>query len=162
MPTFVFDAETYINYAMFGFKNVDTREVWQVRRCEERAPERLRSFLIQPDATFVGFNNKSFDDVIAAAFVAGRSESDIKRLANDLIENRLQPWAARRKYNLPQLGFDSIDLIEVAPSFVGLKAYGARMHMPKLQDLPYPHDAVLTQEQKARIVETLRGCLPSV
>lgn len=148
MSTYVFDCETLVNYTVVGFKDVDTGEVTQIRRNEERAPERLRQFLIQSDATFVGFNNKSFDDAIVAAFVAGRTEAEMKRVADDLIVNRLQAWAAARKYNLPQLGFDSIDLIEVAPSFVGLKAYGARMHMPVLQDMPIAHDAVITDEQR--------------
>jgi len=151
MTTYVFDAETLVNYAVFGFKDVDTGEVTQIRRNEPRAPERLRQFMIQADATFVGFNNKAFDDVIVAAFVAGRTEPEIKRIADDLIGNRLQSWMAMRKYQLPQLGFDSIDLIEVAPSFVGLKAYGARMHMPLLQDMPIAHDAVITDAQRAEV-----------
>lgn len=148
MSTFVFDSETLPNYTLFAFKNVDTGEYWRVRRHEDRAPERLMAFLHQPDATFAGFNNKSFDDVIASAFCVGRTEPEIKRIANDVIENRLQPWAARRKYSLPDIGFDSIDLIEVAPSFVGLKAYGARMHMPLLQDMPIAHDEEITPEQR--------------
>lgn len=151
MSTFCFDCETLPNYTLVSFKDVDTGAYTRFRRNEDRAPERLRSFLIQPDATYVGFNNQSFDDVIVAAFVAGRTEGEIKVIANDLIENRLRPWAALRKYNLPQLGFDSIDLIEVAPSFVGLKAYGARMHMPVLQDMPLAHDATVTLEQMQEI-----------
>jgi len=151
--TFVFDSETLNNYTLFAFKNVDTGEYWRVRRHEARAPERLMAFLHQPDSTFVGFNNKSFDDVIASAFCVGRTEPEIKRIANDVIENRLQPWAARRKYSLPDIGFDSIDLIEVAPSFVGLKAYGARMHMPLLQDMPIEHDEDIMPEQR-KIVDS--------
>ena len=151
MSTYVFDCETLVNYTVVGFKDVDNGEVTQIRRNEDRAAERLRQFLIRSDATFVGFNNKFFDDVIVAAFVAGRTEAEMKRIADDLIVNRLQSWAAARKYNLPQLGFDSIDLIEVAPSFVGLKAYGARMHMPLLQDMPIAHDAVITPEQRTTV-----------
>ena len=151
MSTYVFDCETLVNYTVVGFKDVDNGEVTQIRRNEDRAAERLQQFLSQSDATFVGFNNKFFDDVIVAAFVAGRTEAEMKRIADDLIVNRLQSWAAARKYNLPQLGFDSIDLIEVAPSFVGLKAYGARMHMPLLQDMPIAHDAVITPEQRTTV-----------
>jgi hypothetical protein len=44
-------------------------------------------------------------------------------------------------------------LIEVAPSFVGLKAYGARMHMPKLQDMPIAHDEMISVEQEPMLVE---------
>lgn len=150
-PTYLFDAETLVNYTVFGFKNNDTGEVTQIRRNELNAPERFRKFMLQNDATFVGFNNKSFDDVIALAFAAGRSEAEIKRIADDLIGNRLQPWRAVNKYSLPPLKFDSIDLIEVAPSFVGLKAYGARMHMPLLQDMPIAHDAAIEDAQRSEI-----------
>ena len=151
MSTYVFDCETLVNYTVVGFKDVDNSEVTQIRRNEDRAAERLQQFLSQSDATFVGFNNKFFDDVIVAAFVAGRTEAEMKRIADDLIVNRLQPWAAARKYNLPHLGFDSVDLIQVAPSFVGLKAYGARMHMPLLQDMTIAHDAVITPEQRLTV-----------
>jgi len=148
---YVFDCETLNNYTLASFKCCETAEYTRFRRNESGSPARLKAFLQQPGATFIGFNNKSFDDVIVSAFVAGRSEADIKRIANDLIGNRLQPWMAMRKYSLPNLGFDSIDLIEVAPSFVGLKAYGARMHMPVLQDMPLAHDQDITNEQRDEV-----------
>ena len=151
MATFVFDSETLPNYTLVSFKDVDTGEYTRFRRNEVDAPARLAAFLAQPDCTFVGFNSLAFDAVILAAFCAGRSESDIKRIANDLIENRLQPWAAMRKYGLRELRYDHVDLIEVAPSFVGLKAYGARMHMPVLQDMPLAHDQEVTAEQMTQV-----------
>jgi len=122
-------------------------------RHEEDSPVKLLKFLQQPDATFVGFNNKSFDDIVVAAWCMGRNEMEIKYIANDIIVNRVAPWNAFRKYALREVGFDSIDLIEVAPSFVGLKAYGARMHMPKLQDMPIAHDAIITVEQEPEVLE---------
>ena len=151
MSNFVFDCETLNNYTLVSFKNCESGEYSRFRRNELAAPERLKAFMQQPGATFIGFNNKSFDDIIVCAFIAGRSEADIKRIANDLINNRVQPWVAMRKYSLPYVKFDSIDLIEVAPSFVGLKAYGARMHMPVLQDMPIAHDSVITEEQQAEV-----------
>lgn len=151
MTTFVYDTEVLPNYTLVGFKNVDTGEYVRIRRHETNAPEVLRQFMLRPDTTFIGFNNKSFDDVIVAAFVAGRSESEIKRIANDIINNRLQPWRALQKHSLPGLGFDSVDLIEVAPSFVGLKTYGARMHMEHLQDMPLAHDEDISNEQRHEI-----------
>jgi len=153
MPTLVFDFETLPNYTVVGFKDVDSGRRKQFRRNEPDAPARLREFMLQPDTTFVGFNNHSFDDVIVDAFCAGRTELEIKRIADALIVRRLKPWVARRQFNLAPVPFDSIDLIEVAPSFVGLKAYGARMHMPKLQDMPLAHDAEVNDEQKQQIDE---------
>ena len=152
MSTWVFDMETLPNRTLFRAKDVDTGTRFNIWRHQDDAPNALRRFLGQSGATFVGFNNKSFDDVIALAFVAGRTELEMKRIANDLIENRLPAWQAARKYNLPDFRFDTVDLIEVAPSFVGLKAYGARMHMPLLQDMPLAHDQPITAEQE-RIVE---------
>ena len=151
MSTQVFDTEVLPNYTLVGFKNVDTGEVVQIRRHEPDAPARLRRFMLQPDTTFIGFNSKSFDDPVVLAFVAGRTEPEIKRMANDIIDNRLQHWQVAKKYGLPRLDYDSVDLIEVAPSFVGLKTYGARMHMPRLQEMPLAHDEDITDEQRAVI-----------
>lgn len=147
----MFDSETLNNYTLISFKDIDTGEYTRFRRSEPYAPQRLKLFMTQPGATFVGFNSKSFDVLVVYAFCAGRTEAEIKRIANDIISSRMQPWDAMRKYSLPQFKFDHIDLIEVAPSFVGLKAYGARMHMPVLQDMPLAHDAEVTEEQKAEI-----------
>lgn len=153
MSTWVFDTETYPNRTLLCAKNMETRERFRVWRHQPDAPTRLRQFMSQRGVTFIGFNSMSFDQVIVAAFCAGRTSENIKRIANDLIENRLQWYRAMQKYSLPRLQYDHIDLIEVAPSFVGLKAYGARMHMRLLQDLPLPHDAIITPEQES-IVET--------
>lgn len=153
MSTWVFDTETYRNRTLFCALDVDTGEWFDLWRHEPNAPARLRQFMRQEDRTLVGFNNREFDNVIVAAFVDGRSESDIKRIADDIIKNRLAPWVAMRSYMLPEVRFDWIDLIEVAPSFVGLKAYGARMHMPRLQDLPIHHDELIRPEQETVLLE---------
>jgi hypothetical protein len=153
MSTFVFDCETLPNYTLVSAKNVDSGEVFDFERQREGAPGALRGFLEQEDAVFIGFNNQSFDDVIVAAFCAGRSEAEIKRLADDLIVSRTPAWKALRKFMLSPVRMDSVDLIEVAPSFVGLKAYGARMHMPRLQDMPMAHDQPITVEQRGEVIE---------
>lgn len=153
MATWVFDTETLPNRTLFCAKNIETGEWFDLWRHEFEAPARLREFLQEPDTTFIGFNNKEFDNVIVAAFCAGRSEIEIKRIADDIITNHVPPWSSMRKFGLIQVFSDYIDLIEVAPSFVGLKAYGARMHMPKLQDMPIEHDAFITSEEEPIILE---------
>ena len=153
MSTWVFDMETLPNRTLFCALDADTGERFSLWRHEERAPERLVEFLTREQTTFVGFNNRGFDNVIAAAFCNARTELEIKRMADDLIVNRLPHWQAARKYMLPEVHFDSIDLIEVAPSFVGLKAYGARMHMPRLQDMPIGHDEHVSPEKEALVLE---------
>ena len=153
MTTWVFDTETMPNRTLICAKNVDTGEWFDLWRHEDRAPARLKRFLTQPGATFVGFNSKSFDSLIVAAFCAGRTELEIKRIADDIITNNVPPWILARKFALIDVFTDHIDLIEVAPSFVGLKAYGARMHMPRLQEMPLAHDAFLKPEQEPLLLE---------
>jgi len=153
MTTWVFDTETMPNRTLICAKNVDTGVWFDLWRHEANAPGRLKQFLAQPGATFVGFNSKSFDSLIVSAFCAGRTELEIKRIADDIITNNVPPWISARKFALIDVFADHIDLIEVAPSFVGLKAYGARMHMPRLQEMPLAHDAFLEPEQEALLLE---------
>jgi len=153
MGTWVFDTETLPNRTLFCAKNIETGEWFDLWRHADDAPARLTRFVQQPDTTLIGFNSKSFDNAVVAAFCLGRSEIEIKRIADDIITNRLAPWNAMRKHNLRDIILDDIDLIEVAPSFVGLKAYGARMHMPKLQDMPIAHDEMVTPEQEPMLLE---------
>jgi hypothetical protein len=152
MSTWVFDTETYRNRTLFCAKNVDTGEWFDLWRHEPEAPARLKK-LLTSGGTFVGFNSREFDNIIVAAFCNTRTEAEIKRIADDIISNRLAPWAAMRKFMLPEVRFDWIDLIEVAPSFVSLKAYGARMHMPRLQDLPIHHNDLIRPEQETVLLE---------
>ena len=153
MGTWVFDTETLPNRTLFCAKNIETGEWFDLWRHDDDAPARLTRFVQQVDSTFIGFNSKSFDNAVVSAFCLGRSEIEIKRIADDIITNRLSPWNAMRKHNLRDLITDDIDLIEVAPSFVGLKAYGARMHMPKLQDMPIAHDEMITPAQEPMLLE---------
>ena len=153
MSTWVFDTETLPNRTLFCARNIDTGEWFDLWRHSDDAPARLTRFVQQPDTTFIGFNSKSFDNAVVAAFCLGRTEIEIKRIADDIITNRLSPWVAMRKHNLRDIILDDVDLIEVAPSFVGLKAYGARMHMPRLQDMPIAHDEMITPEQEPMLLE---------
>lgn len=153
MSTFVFDTETLPNRTLFCALNVETGEWFDLWRHEPDAPARLTAFVQQDGATLVGFNSKSFDNIIVSAFCMGRTEAEIKRIADDVIVNRVAPWNAMRKFSLRDFIIDDIDLIEVAPSFVGLKAYGARMHMPRLQDMPIAHDENITPEQEPMLLE---------
>lgn len=153
MSTYVFDTETLPNRTLFCALNVDTNEWTDIWRHEPEAPQRLKQLLGRADSTFVGFNCRDFDNLVVAAFCAGRSEMEIKRIADDLIGNRTTAWQAYRRFMLPEADYDWIDLIEVAPSFVGLKAYGARMHMPRLQDMPLAHNQRLASEQEPLLLE---------
>ena len=147
MPkTIVFDIEVFANVFLFCGRVLENRNLIVIWGHEENARERLLEVL-QSGCTFVSFNGIKFDVPVISAFVAGYDQDTIKRIANTIIEHQMQPWEAERRFKLPRIPLDHIDLIEVAPSFVGLKSYGARMHMRWLKDLPFAHDAIITPEQ---------------
>lgn len=152
MSTWCYDTEVLPNRTLFCAKNMDTGEWFDIWKHEPDSANRLLRFIQQEDTTFVGFNSNSFDNLIVAAWCADRSELEIKRMSDNIIVSRLNEWEAYRQYGLYNRFKDCIDLISVAPSFVGLKAYGARMHMPRLQDMPIGHTAFITQEQEPLIL----------
>jgi DNA polymerase elongation subunit (family B) len=150
--TIVVDTETYPNSFLLAGKNVDTGKYFHLW-LHESGPEPIRALIENQDITLVTFNGRWFDLPVMAAAAKGLSEAEIKELADSLIEERVTPWVAEKALRLPRVLADHVDIKEVAPSFVSLKAYGARMHMPWLKDLPYHHMTHLTDEQRELVLK---------
>ena len=145
-PVAVFDTEIFGNRFLFKARVLHNRNLMSVWMHDEGYLARLAEIMNAP-ITLVSFNGIKFDAPVIAAVLAGRTVQEVKAIAKAIIEHEMQPWEVERRFGLKIPKFDHIDLIEVSPSFVGLKTYGARMHMPWLKDLPYPHDANLDLEQ---------------
>ena len=97
------------------------------------------------DNTTLGFNSNSYDLYMVAAALENRSCAELKKLSNEIIMSNLPAWKAV-DVSIPNT-WDTIDIIDVLQGQASLKVYGARINQPKLQDLPYPHDATLTEDQ---------------
>ena len=97
------------------------------------------------DNTTLGFNSNSYDLYMVAAALENRSCAELKKLSNEIIMSNLPAWKAV-DVSIPNT-WDTIDIIDVLQGQASLKVYGARINQPKLQDLPYPHDATLTEGQ---------------
>lgn len=146
MPTIVYDTEIFANRFLFAGRVLKNRNIIRIWGHEPDCIQRLME-VMNSGCTFVSFNGYKFDLPVISAVLSGATQEQVKLLANQIIEQDLQPWQVYDRYRMPELRIDHIDLIEVAPgTFSSLKAYGARMHMPWLKDLPYEHDAVLTDE----------------
>lgn len=91
----------------------------------------------------VTFNGLKYDMPMIALALTGATNGQLKAASDYIIQNNVQPWQFYRECNLtdPNEWIDHIDLIEVAPGQGSLKAYGGKMHSPKIQDLPIPIDA---------------------
>lgn len=100
----------------------------------------------------VTFNGNSYDIPMLYYALTGATNGQLKDASDYIITKRVMPWVfAREKgFRIPDL--NHIDIIEVAPGMVGLKLYGVRIHCPKLQELPYAIDAILTEDQMQEIL----------
>lgn len=145
----VFDSEIVPSHYLFKAKRLTDGKIVSLWGGDAAHMERLGALLRNPGLTWVGFNSNSFDIPLAIAAAGGRTVSELKEMANDIINNRKPQWMTMRDYGLefPE-NLKTIDLIEVAPGvMVSLKLYGGRMGSPSLIDMPFEHDQFLTAEQ---------------
>lgn len=142
----VFDCEVYKNYTLAMFKNPETGKIVSFESFNDSGIDRRRLAAFMSRHTFVGFNSLNYDNLIIRAMIGGYTNEQVKRLSDSIIENSDPHWITSRKFDLPSIEFDSIDLMEPAPGVgVGLKLYGGRMFAKKLQDLPIEPSATIQE-----------------
>jgi hypothetical protein len=157
----VFDIECYANYFLMAFKSVDSGKIVY---CEidgdglidfytEDVAKKL--YWIMTNFTIITFNGNNYDLPIASLALNGKDTQQLKRATDMIITGGgsdlpMRPQDVLKIFKTKRLqGIDHIDLIEVAPLDGSLKVYAGRLHCPRMQDLPYRPDTVLTDDQKA-------------
>lgn len=149
-----FDIEVYKNYLCICFKCLYTGKVIifeQDNEVKRFAPAKL--YWVMHNYTTFGFNSIKFDIPLLWWIHSGRDCESVWNLVEELIIHNLRPSevAAYLGYNIPETAH--IDLIEVCPVSGSLKAYGARLHCERLQDLPYAPGSMLYDDQKQITLE---------
>jgi len=153
-PITVFDTEIYPDYFLAMFKDIATGRIraFEMHPAKTLDVDALRK--VMRAYTLVGFNSANFDLPLLSMALNGATPAKIKQASDAIILNNKRVWQLEREFKFKTVNdVDHIDLIEVAPGMVSLKAYGGRMHAPKLQDLPYEPDTAITDEFAA----VLRG-----
>ena len=150
MGTIVFDTEVAPNMFLLMGKILESGEYFGIWGDDEDARERVKS-LFKSKNTFISFNGSKYDMPVISYFIAGKSELECKKLGDRIIGDNLMPWDAEKQFRFKIPMIDHIDLIEVAPSFVSLKTYGARMHMPLIQDLPFHHSQEIDESARPMV-----------
>ena len=140
----IFDVECYRNYFLVSFLNADGKVAHIEMRGDGKLDVAKLSRFMKTNTT-LGFNSNSYDLYMIAAALENRSCAELKAVSQEIILSKLPPWKAV-DVMIPR-DWDTIDIIDVLPGQASLKVYGARIDQPKLQDLPYPHDATLTDAQ---------------
>jgi len=153
---YVFDIECYINYFLAVFYDPDdgrnTRIFEYVQ--DKNNPNELKAFFKNEQmrkTLFVSFNGLNYDIPIIQAFIHGNSLEDLKKISDEIIKKGKKHWQILK--DCPQLELNHIDLKEVAPGHAGLKLYAARMHYPKLQELPIDPESVIEKNQYSVLKE---------
>ena len=140
----IFDVEVYKNYFLVSFLNADGKVAHIEMRGDGKLDVAKLSRFMKTNTT-LGFNSNSYDLYIIAAALENRNCAELKAVSQEIILSKLPPWKAV-DVMIPR-DWDTIDIIDVLPGQASLKVYGARIDQPKLQDLPYQHDATLTDAQ---------------
>lgn len=151
---FLFDIECFRNYFLIGFMSYRTARVTFIELSEfEKINFQKLRWLVE-NTTLTGFNCKDYDTPMLWAALAGLNNGELKAVSDQLILAGLPGWRLEKKYKFRQFRLDLIDLDQVAPAaaqFLGLKQYGARMHVDKLQVMPIDPNEDLTLQQMQKI-----------
>jgi len=150
---FVFDVECYPNFWMVLFKRVGEAEIvlFEISAdCPVLHTQKLNWMLNR--FKIIGFNSNGYDLPSIYYALRGASCEQLHMMGQDIIDNRLMPWIAGKKY-----GFDipkhlaHIDVMNVCPLMGSLKLYGGRLHARKMQDLPIEPGTILTRDQAQQL-----------
>lgn len=138
----VLDTECAPNYFLVAFRSVQSGRVAHFEMREQRDNHtqpmwpRTVEWILENFQT-VGFNSNTYDMPLIAMALAGYNCEAIKD-ASDRIINAGEPgWAVLRDLRVQMPQCNHVDLIEVAPLSASLKIYGGRLHVPRMQDLPF-------------------------
>ena len=145
-PIAVFDTEIYRDYFLVAFKNLATGNITTLERTPEQDLDILKVQKILHAYTLVSFNGNHFDLPVLGAALTGADNATIKDICDSII-------VGKQRIGHPFEDIDHIDIIEVAPGFLGLKQYGARLHARTIQDLPIEPGASITPEMRATLRE---------
>lgn len=144
-----FDSEIVPSHYLFSAKRLSDGKGVRLWGGDIDEMERLGTLLNNPEVCWVGFNSNNFDIPLAIAASYGRTVTELKAMADDIINNGKPAWMTMRDYGIeyPE-NLNTIDLIEVAPGvMVSLKLYGGRMASPSIIDMPFHHDQSLTDDE---------------
>lgn len=149
----ILDCEIFPNYFLASFLDTDSDKIVRVSRFGDEQTDLSMIEKIMKRYTTMGFNSAEFDLPLLTYALTGATIAQLKAFSNALIESG-KSWQVLKKHKLfvPKQ-WDHIDLIEVAPGQSSLKIYAGRLGFHRMQDLPYPHDKVLTREEADKVAD---------
>ena len=134
--TYIFDIECYENFFLAAFMCYETGKVIFFERSPDSEIDLYKLQWLFNSCSVVGFNSHSYDIPLCWAAIEGLTTSQLKELSDQIINEESYSHSKAEKDWDFKIGFSNhIDIKEVAPGvMIGLKHYGGRMHVDRLQD----------------------------
>lgn len=149
------DIETYHNlfYVAFKRRSDGKRLGYELSHRSKLDREAVRRILKR--YTVVTFNGATYDVPIILLALTGADNAELKAASDRIIMGGMKWWDSERELGITiPKWLDHIDLFEPNPSVGdGLKTLNGRLHGERLQDLPYPSETILTDEQMDDVID---------
>lgn len=144
----IIDVEAFPNYFLVCFTSVQTGWVYYLEEITGycQIDRRMLQWILSNFRT-VSFNGLHYDLILCYLCCAGAPPDVIKGASDMIILQDMPGHDVLKKHKVKRFEVDHIDLIEVAPLQASLKTYAGRLHAPKMQDLPFHPNTVLTWDQ---------------
>lgn len=148
----ILDVECYKNYFLISFKSNSTNAYKEFELYENHPLDRRSIIKIMQNNLTISFNGNGYDLAMITAALKGWSNSNLKRLSDEIITSGKAIWVVCKEYGIYINDlWDHIDLIQVASGQASLKIYGGRLHSKKLQDLPIEPDELISEYQRKEL-----------
>lgn len=157
MKKVAFDIEVYPNYSLFAFENISSnkKQYYEIKGGSNiLSVDACKSInYIFKNCSCFGFNSKNYDIPLILFALDGYTAQEIFQLSKKIIVEGIPAFKLLRDYNKRiNNSWNHHDIIDVVGGIkTSLKLYGARIHAPKLQDLPYNPLIELTEEQMVNV-----------
>ena len=136
------DTECYVDYWLCKFSNGAEYQLF------DGNPLDITGLKLElSHNSIVTFNGIAYDFPMIEAALDGYDNKSLKALSDRLIMTDERVYAKSLNW------IDHIDLFNVVPGDGSLKAYGAKMHTHKLQDLPLHPDSTIDWPQRIELRE---------
>ena len=142
-----FDLEIYPNYFLAAFRSYTTMAVTYFELSATAKLDIPKLRLVLHNFCIVGFNSTTFDLPLIWLALNNASTETLKQVTNFIIRENWRPGDVERAYKFKMGNINHVDLIEVAPLSASLKAYAARLHAPRLQELPFSPETALSPSE---------------
>jgi len=150
------DIECYRNFFYIGFKRKsDGKRLGFEFSKRSPKPDWARIRHLLHSYTIVTYNGKNYDMPMIALALSGATNDELKEASDKIIKTDIKWWNVEEEIGVAiSKKIDHIDLFEPNPAVKdSLKTLGGRLHIKRLQDLPYHESTILTDDEKDKVAD---------